>query len=148
MRDKLAEVESVITKITQDNIKYKNQIDEIQLNHERQVDALILEIINILDAFDKACAIVEEKGYCANDDAVKAVKRMKQPQKVAMSILSKYNVTQIDMQGQIIKDDYCTVADTEPDPSKEDGYVISVVKNGYLRGERLIRRAEVVIVRN
>lgn len=148
MREKLAEVESVITKMRQDNITYQNQIAEIELNFERQIDALILEIITIIDSFEKSNAIVEEKGYCTNEDAVKAVKRMKQPLKVAMAVLSKYNVTQMNVLGQIVNDDHCTVVDTEPDSSKEDGYVVAVEKNGYLRGERLIRRAEVIIVRN
>ena len=73
---------------------------------------------------------------------------MLQPKKIALSILSKYNVSQIDLDGKVINEDLCTVVDTEPDPTKEDGLVISIEKNGYVRGDRLIRRAEVIIIKN
>lgn len=44
--------------------------------------------------------------------------------------------------------DICTVVDTELNAEKEDGTVLSIEKSGNLRGARLIRRAEVIIVRN
>lgn len=73
---------------------------------------------------------------------------MLQPKKVALSILAKYNVNQIDLDGKQVNENLCTIVDTEPDSTKEDGLVVSIEKNGYTRGNRLIRRAEVVIVRN
>jgi molecular chaperone GrpE (heat shock protein) len=73
---------------------------------------------------------------------------MLQPKKMAMSVLAKYNVSQIDLDGKQMDADICTVVDTEPDSEKEDGTVLSIEKNGYLRGDRLIRRADVIIVRN
>ena len=73
---------------------------------------------------------------------------MLQPKKVALSILAKYNVNQIDLDGKQVNENLCTIVDTEPDSKKEEGLVVSIEKNGYTRGNRLIRRAEVVIVRN
>ena len=83
-----------------------------------------------------------------DENAQKAVKRMLQPKKVALALLAKYDVSLIDLDGKLVDDNICTVVDTEPDPDKEDGFVISIEKNGYLRGDRLIRRAEVIVVRN
>lgn len=57
-------------------------------------------------------------------------------------------MSQIDLDGKIINEDLCTVVDTEPDATKEDGLVVSIEKDGYVRGERLIRRAEVIIIKN
>ena len=67
---------------------------------------------------------------------------------MALSILSKYNVAQIDLDGKLMDENVCTIVDTEPDSEKEDGLVLSVEKNGYVRGDRLVRRAEVIVVRN
>ena len=148
MNDKFIQIEKEVTRLKQENVKLKNDLEECNLNTERQIDALILELVQVVDAFDKSELVVKEKGYSDDETASKAIKRMLQPKKIALSVLAKYNVTQIDLDGKVINEDICTVVDTEPDPTKEDGLVIAIEKNGYMRGERLIRRAEVVIVKN
>ena len=45
-------------------------------------------------------------------------------------------------------DDCCVITDTEPVSDKPDGYIISVEKDGYTRNGHLLRRAEVIIVKN
>ena len=148
MNTKFSKIEEEITKIKKENLKQRKEIDELSLNNERQLDALINDVIQIIDAYEKAETKVKESGLYDDENVQKAVKRMLQPKKVALSMLSKYNVSQIDLDGKIVNDDICTVVDTEPDPDKEDGLVLSIEKNGYLRGDRLIRRAEVIVVRN
>lgn len=148
MNTELSKIESEITKIKQENLKQKNDIDELTLNHERQIDALIKDFIQVIDAYEKVEAKIKESGLADDENAAKAIRRMLQPKRVALSVLSKYNVNQIELDGKMIDENLCAVVETEPDPEKEDGLVISVEKNGYVRGERLIRRAEVIIVKN
>ena len=142
------EVFQEITQLKQDYLKLRNKNEEDTLAHERQIDSLINEIIQIIDAYEKSENKVKESCLLEDENAQKAVKRMLQPKKVALALLAKYDVSQIDPDGKIVDDNICTVVDTEPDPDKEDGFVISIEKNGYLRGDRLIRRAEVIVVRN
>ena len=148
MNTELFKIETEITKIKQENLKQKNEIEELVLNHERQIDALINDFIQVVDAYEKAETKVKELGLTDDENSAKAIKRMLQPKRVALSVLSKHNVNQIDIDGKLIDENLCSVVETEPDPEKEDGLVISVEKNGYVRGDRLIRRAEVVVVRN
>ena len=142
------EVFQEITQMKQDYLKLRNKNEEDTLAHERQIDSLINEIIQIIDAYEKSENKVKESGLLEDENAQKAVKRMLQPKKVALALLAKKDVSQIDLDGKMVEDNICTIVDTEPDPDKEDGFVISIEKNGYLRGDRLIRRAEVVVVRN
>lgn len=148
MNENFAKIEAEITKLKQEEIRLKNNLEDASLEQERQIDALMFEVIQIVDAYDKAETVVKDRGYNDDETASKAIKRMLQPKKIALAILSKYNVSQIDLDGKVINEDLCTVVDTEPDSTKEDGLVISIEKNGYVRGERLIRRAEVIIIRN
>lgn len=148
MNENFAKIETEITQLKQENIRLKNSLEDASLEQERQIDALILEVIQVIDAYDKAETVVKDRGYNDDETAGKAIKRMLQPKKIALSILSKYNVSQIDLDGKIINEDLCAVVDTEPDSTKEDGLVISIEKNGYVRGDRLIRRAEVIIIKN
>lgn len=144
----VSEVESEITQIKKENLQQKNEIEEIALNFERKTDSLLSEIISIIDAYEKAETKVKELGLEEDEKAQKAIKRLLQPKKVALSVLSKYGVSQIDLLGKILNEDLCTVVETEPDNEKENDTVISIEKNGYVRGERLIRRAEVIVVKN
>ena len=144
----VSEVESEIPQIKKENLQQKNEIEEITLNFERKTDSLLSEIISIIDAYEKAEDKVKELGLEEDEKVQKAMKRLLQPKKVALSVLSKYGVSQIDLLGKILNEDLCTVVETEPDNEKENDTVISIEKNGYVRGERLIRRAEVIVVKN
>lgn len=148
MNEQISAIEAEITRLKQDNLKQKNTIEESSLDHERQIDALVSDVITIIDAFEKAEVKVKEMGLTEDENAQKAIKRMLQPKKMALSVLAKYNVTRIDLDGKPMNADTCIVVDTEPDADKEEGTVLSIEKNGYQRGSRLIRRAEVIIVRN
>ena len=148
MNEQISAIEAEITRLKQDNLKQKNTIEESSLDHERQIDALVSDVITIIDAFEKAEVKVKEMGLTEDENVQKAIKRMLQPKKMALSVLAKYNVTRIELDGKPMNADTCIVVDTEPDADKEEGTVLSIEKNGYQRGNRLIRRAEVIIVRN
>lgn len=148
MNENYIKIEEEITQIKRENLKQKNDMDELLLNNERAIDNMICEFIKVIDSFDKAEAVVTEKGLDQEENAQKAIKRMLQPKKVTSTILEKFDVHKIDILGKIVNEDICTIVETEPDPEKEDGTVITIEKDGYTRGERLIRRAEVVVVRN
>lgn len=148
MKDKYSQIETEITETKKANLQLKNDLEQKSLDNERRFDALINDIIQILDAYEKSETKVKEMGLMDDENAQKGIKRMLQPKKVALSILSKYNVAQIDLDGKLMDENVCTIVDTEPDSEKEDGLVLSVEKNGYVRGDRLVRRAEVIVVRN
>ena len=148
MKNKYSQIETEITEIKKANLQLKNDLEQKSLDNERRFDALINDIIQILDAYEKSETKVKEMGLMDDENAQKGIKRMLQPKKVALSILSKYNVAQIDLDGKLMDENVCTIVDTEPDSEKEDGLVLSVEKNGYVRGDRLVRRAEVIVVRN
>lgn len=147
--DLLPVIEEEITRLKKENLKQKNDMEEMSLNHERQIDALIKDFITVLDAYEKAEIKVQELGSIKDEDtAQRAIRRMSQPKRVALSVLSKHNVSQIDIVGKHLNEDLCSVYETEPDNEKENDIVLSIEKNGYVRGDRLIRRAEVIVVRN
>ena len=113
------EVFQEITQLKQDYLKLRNKNEEDTLAHERQIDSLINEIIQIIDAYEKSENKVKESGLLEDENAQKAVKRMLQPKKVALALLAKYDVSQIDLDGKLVNDNICTVVDTEPDPDKD-----------------------------
>ena len=146
--DELNLVQEEITLLKKENLKKRNDIEELLLDHERQVDALLNDIISIVDVYEKAETKIREMELPEDDNIQRVIKRLLQPKRTALSVLSKHGVSQIDIIGKPLNEDLCTVTETEPDSEKENDIVLSIEKNGYKRGERLIRRAEVIIVRN
>lgn len=148
MEKKYNEIENEITLIKKENLKLKNDIEELSLNSERKIDALINDFISVIDAYEKAEAKVKELGVIEDETSQRAIKRLLQPKRTALNVLSNYNVSQIDILGKTLDENLCSVVETEPDSEKDNDIVLSIEKNGYVRGNRLIRRAEVIIVRN
>ena len=148
MKEEFLEIEAEITQLKREKLRLKNNIDELSLNHERQIDALLNDFISVIDTYEKAEAKIKEMELPEDNNIQRVIKRLLQPKKTALSILSKNGVSQIDIVGKPLNEDICTVVETEPDNENENDTVLSIEKSGYIRGERLIRRAEVVIVRN
>ena len=148
MNDEYTKMEQEITSLKREVLERKNDKEELLLNHERQIDALINDFISVIDTYEKAENKIKEMDLGDDADIQRVIKRLLQPKKTALSVLSKNGVSQIDIIGKPLDEDVCTVVETEPDIEKENDIVLSIEKNGYKRGDRLIRRAEVVIVRN
>jgi molecular chaperone GrpE (heat shock protein) len=68
--------------------------------------------------------------------------------KKALSVLEKFDVKKIEFEDGHSIPELCSVADTEPDPDKKSGDIISIEREGYTRKGKLLRAAEVVIVKN
>ena len=148
MTDKLNAVLEEITQLKKENLQKQNSIEELSLNHERQIDALLNDFIGVIDAYEKAETKIKEMELPEDDSIQKVIKRLLQPKKAVLSVLSKHGVSKIDIICKSLNEDICTVVETEPDSEKENDIVLSIEKDGYMRGNRLIRRAEVVVVRN
>lgn len=148
MNDKIMQIESAITEIKQENLRLRNSIHEMLLEHERQIDAMLNDFILVLDAYDKAENRIKSFELADDENITKIIKRMLLPKKIVLSLLSKYNVRRIEFEDETVDANLCTIIDTEPDPERENGALISIEKNGYMRGDHLIRRTEVIVVRN
>lgn len=108
-------IEEEITLIKRENLKLKNDMEEMIITNERKIDEMISEFIKVIDSFDKSETVVKEKGLDQEETSQKAIKRMLQPKKVAATILDKYDVHKIDILGKPINEDICTIVETEPD---------------------------------
>ena len=109
---------------------------------------MLNDFILVLDAYDKAENRIKSFELADDENITKIIKRMLLPKKIVLSLLSKYNVRRIEFEDETVDANLCTIIDTEPDPERENGALISIEKNGYMRGDHLIRRTEVIVVRN
>ena len=118
--------------IMKEVITLKNEKEQIIKSHEQAMDDVFYDFITVIDTFERSEQIIKEKGYEQIDEASKSIRRLLNAKKKALAVLEKYSVQQI----------------TEPDPSRNNGDIISIEKVGYTRKGRVIRPAEVIIVKN
>ena len=107
-----------------------------------------MDIISILDVFTKAEKIISDHSWNQSEDSQKAIKRLLNAKKKINTILEKHGIQKISFKDNLSNDDLCIVSDTEPDTEHPNGFILSIEKDGYLRHGKLLRRAEVIIVKN
>lgn len=129
-------------------VTLQNEKEQAEKNHEKELDDIFAEVLTVIDTFQKSEAIIKERGLDQEENASKAIKRLLNAKKKALSVLEKFNVKRIEFEAGMVADDLCTTVETEPDSTRKNGEIISIEKDGYTRNGHLIRRAEVVIVKN
>jgi molecular chaperone GrpE (heat shock protein) len=141
-------IENKISAILKSNKALSNQIEESKQEQEKILDEVLRDVIEVLDTFSREEKIIEDHDWNKSDDSQKVIKRFLNVKKKLNSLLIKHNVIKVTFENGLSDDDTCKVIDTEPDASKEDGHILSVEKDGYMRDRHLLCRAEVVIVKN
>ena len=144
----IEKIEQQISDMLRNNKALSNQIEENKHKEEQHLDEIFLDVISILDAFSREEKVIEEHEWNKSEDSQKAIRRLLNAKRKLNTMLEKHDVKKITFEDGISNDDRCSVTDTEPDSEKQNGYILSVEKEGYIRNGHTLRRAEVVIVKN
>ena len=134
--------------LQRDNVTLRNQLEEFEKNQEKRIDEIFCEFLTVIDTFERAELAIKEREMDKDETTKKAINRLLNAKKKALFVLEKYDVKQIEFENNKSVEEFCEVSDTEPDPTRETGDIVSVEKQGYKRAGHLIRPAEVIIVKN
>lgn len=137
-----------ISELLSENLALKNSNEEIVKKNENAIDDIFRDFLSIIDTFERAEETIKERGLDVDENAQKAIKRLLNAKKKAIFVLEKYDVKPIVFENNKAIDEFCVTNGTEPDPSKEDGTIVSIEKNGYTRNGHVVRPAEVIVVKN
>ena len=144
----IEKIEQQISDMLRNNKALSNQIEDNHRKEEQHLDEVFLDVISILDAFSREEKVIEDHEWNQSEDSQKAIKRLLNAKKKLNTMLEKYDVKKMSFDDGMSNDDLCSVTDTEPDPEKPNGFIISIEKDGFTRNGHTLRRAEVVIVKN
>ena len=142
-----SEIESLVNGFQKLIIEQDHKIEELEDAKEKELDAIFKDLINVIDSFDKADSRLAEQ-FDNNEDVEKARKRFATSKKKLLEILNKNGVTEIQFPNGMATLADCQIQETEPDASKPNDTNISIEKTGYRRKGRLLRLAEVIVVKN
>lgn len=141
-------IEEKISSLLRENLTVKNELEDTIKSQDKKIDGIFCEFLTVLDTFERAEQAIKERELIKDDNAQKAMNRLLNAKKKALFVLEKFNVKKIEFENGHSIEELCEVSDTEPDPSRQNGDIISIEKEGYTRNGHLIRPAEVIIVKN
>ena len=144
----IEKIEQQISDMLRNNKALSNQIEDNHRKEEQHLDEIFLDVISVLDSFSREEKVIEDHEWNQSEDSQKAIKRLLNAKKKLNTMLEKHDVKKMSFDDGMSNDDLCSVTDTEPDPEKPNGFIISIEKDGFTRNGHTIRRAEVVIVKN
>jgi molecular chaperone GrpE (heat shock protein) len=146
--DTKKQIEDFITPLMREKVTLQNEFEEFKKEQDKQIDEMFCEFLTVIDTFERAEQNIQERGLVGDENAKKAINRLLNAKKKALFVLEKYNIKKIEFEDNHSKEELCEIVDTEPDPTKETGEIVSIEKQGYTRAGHLLRPAEVIIVKN
>jgi molecular chaperone GrpE (heat shock protein) len=148
MKESVIELEQLIVQNLKSTNLLKNEVERKENEKHDLLKDISLNIIDIIDSFERIEESIVEKEYHKIDEVSKTVSRYKTIQKKLLGLLQKHGVTRIEFPDNRLIVGLCEVVETEADSNRKNDDIISVIRNGYIRGKELIRPAQIIVVKN
>ncbi len=144
----LNELEQIIVQNLKSINVLENKVEQMTIEKDDLIKEISLSIIYILDSFESIEESLVERQYDKIEEVHKTVNRYRIIKKKLFAVLQKQGVAKIEFPDNRLIVGICEVVDTEPDSSRKNDEIVSVIRNGYIRGKDLIRPAELIVVKN
>ncbi len=145
-RERLAKVEKALAEA---DIRAQAEMQNVRRRAERDVESahkFALEkfagdILTVADSLERGLATLDPE-----DEALKPAREgLELTLKVLLDVFAKYNLEQIDPQGEPFNPEHHEAMTMIPAPDVEPNSVVEVLEKGYQLNGRLIRPARVVV---
>ena len=152
MKEHINTLKSQLTQIIIENLQsnnhLKNAIEQKENEKQDLLKDLSLKIIDVIDSFENSEEWVTENELNKVDEAKRAVSKFKIVHRKLVGLLREYGITKIEFPDNRLIVGLCEVVETEADSQKKNDEIISVIRNGHIRGKELIRPAQIIVVKN
>ena len=148
MKESVTELEQLIIQNLKSTNLLKNEVERKENEKHDLLKDISLNVIDIIDSCENINEWVFNNQYNQIDEAKKTNSRYKTIQKKLLALLQKYGITKIEFPDNRLIVGLCEVVETEVDNNRKNDEIISVIRNGYIRGNELIRPAQIIIVKN
>ncbi|NLJ67684.1 MAG: nucleotide exchange factor GrpE [Clostridiales bacterium] len=148
MKESIRELEQLIIQNLQSNSLLKNEVEQKENEKHDLLKEVSLKIIDVIDSFENSAEWVAENDFDKVEEARKTVSKFKIVHRKLLGLLKSYGVTKIEFPDNRLIVGLCDVVETEADSNRKNDEIISVIRNGYIRGKELIRPAQIIVVKN
>lgn len=148
MNKGIEEIEKLMANNLKAVVELQNEVERKNLEKHDQLKEISLGIIDAIDSFERADEGLKGKGFDKNDDIIKIINRYSIISKKLLNLLQKFGITKVAFPDNRLIVGLCEVVDTIVDKNRKNDEIVSIIRNGYIRGNELIRAAQIVVVKN
>jgi molecular chaperone GrpE len=123
-------------------------LENADKDRRKGLEKILLEILEVLDAFERVFRSVQSKPDEVTPQMKKWVGNFKTIFRLLQGIASAQGVVRIENLEAGFDPHWHKIVETVEDASRPDGAVVEEVRAGYLWKDRVIRKADLVVVRN
>jgi molecular chaperone GrpE len=113
---------------------------------QQREDGLFLELVSVLDSFENVFNNLQDKEETFDKSTKRAMKSFRGIYRKLLRVMDESGVERLEFPNGKAEIGLCKVIETAPTADAEEGAIISVVRNGYRRRDRILRPAEVITV--
>lgn len=148
MKETATELEKIIIQNLKSTNHLKNEIEKQENEKHDLLKNISLNVIDIIDSCENIDDWVTDNQYNEVDEARKTNSRYKTIQKKLLALLQTQGISKIEFPDNRLIVGLCEVIETEADRNRKNDEIISIIRNGYIRGKELIRPAQIIVVKN
>jgi len=141
-------IERDLRRLTRELAEVRFSVMEGEKQHQAQVRALLLGLLEALDAFNRVFRGIHAKADQVTPLMRRWVGNFRTVRRLVEEVLSQQGVTRIENLDQGFDPRWHKVAYTVFDLSRPEGMIVEEVKSGYVWQNQLLRKAEVGVVRH
>ena len=146
----LAELEQKIISYLSEIVDLRqesNQLITKQIDQAKQFASDLIALKDALDVkFDNYNEMFEKTSVTT--EVENAINNFKSISRKILRIMETYKIQEINFADQKAKLEMCTIVETRPNPNLEDETILFTLKKGYLLEGKVVRKAEVITVKN
>jgi len=129
-----------------------HELNEKQNNYELKENQFYSDLFDIIDNIERKLKKFKKLEHLKKIDLSKSdfFQTIQFIHTQLLRLLSKYEVEQIKCQNNMATMENCKVVEVKKSKKYDDGYILEIVKNGYINTEtmHILKKMEVVTVRN
>jgi molecular chaperone GrpE (heat shock protein) len=148
MNQSVSELKQLIIQNLKSTSILKNEVENKENEKHDLIKNVSLNIIDIIDSCENIDEWVIDNEYNEVDEARKTNSRYKTIQKKLLALLQTQGISKIEFPDNRLIVGLCEVIETEADRNRKNDEIISIIRNGYIRGKELIRPAQIIVVKN
>lgn len=146
--DLMATIEGDIRRLMQQHSELELALAEKEREHTNQTQKFLLRVIEVLDSFEQLFDNIGTKKDQVDQQTRIWLGNFRTIYRFLKSIVDEQGVVEIELLEWTFDPRWHRVIETVADPGKPDGTIVRQTQKGYLWKNQLLRKAEVIVVRN
>jgi molecular chaperone GrpE len=144
----LKKIEENVISLIRETAFLKEEIGKRENEHHDQLKKLLLSMVEILDDFDRKFINIGSRLEQADEQTRIWINYFKSTRKLLWLVMKERGVSEIETLGIKAIPGYHFILDVVSRPGMEDETIVEEMKKGYFWKKEVLRKAEVITVKN